>query len=247
MIRTTIDASEQLLFQRFGHGIKLIKPKSAHANKSLIVDDVLRMPINIYFSNSNGITEKCNEVCAFSCGYDSINEAIGKSPFDSPNVKREYNLLCIRNNREIMASNRLKFIEEEVYRTDDSGFQTLSIKLPWYDGDNKTIGIVGCSIVIGQQPLAESLSTLMQLGLLKPNLDFANNSPPLTGRQIGDVYFSKREFECLSLLTRGKSARDIGNMLGLSHRTVEQYLASIKFKLKVKTKSELIDKAINYF
>jgi hypothetical protein len=76
---------------------------------------------------SNGITEKCNEACATSCGYASINETIGKSPFDSPNVKREYNSACIENNREIIESNRLRFIEEEAYRFDGSGFQTLSI------------------------------------------------------------------------------------------------------------------------
>lgn len=245
-MRTNIDLSNELLFQRFGQGVKLIKPKPIEPGCSLRIADILNMPIHTYFTSRDGKIENINDLCAISAGYHSAKELIGKSLYDIPNVKHEHTDLIVINNQEVMKSNRLKFIEEHVNKEDGSEIQTLSIKLPWYDSDDKIIGIFGWSILIGQQPLAQTLSSLMQLGLLNPTIDFSNNVPPVTGRQLGDVYFSKREFECITLVKQGKSARDMGNILGISHRTVEQYLASIKVKWKVKSKSELIDKASYY-
>lgn len=56
-----------------------------------------------------------------------------------------------------------------------------------------------------------------------------------------------REIQCVGYLVRGKSAREISKLLGLSKRTVEFYLANIKSKLGVSTKSELIEKMFNLF
>lgn len=59
---------------------------------------------------------------------------------------------------------------------------------------------------------------------------------------------SKRELECLFLILRSKSAKQIAYILGLSRRTVESYIDSIKLKFGVSNKSELIISAmmINY-
>ena len=57
-----------------------------------------------------------------------------------------------------------------------------------------------------------------------------------------DIYLSKRESECLYLYARGKIARDIAIMLGLSRRTVEHYLDKVKTKMGVASKNELIEK-----
>ena len=247
MNRLKTDLSDHLLFQRYGSGIKLIKPKYIQASSSLTLMDILSLPINVYFSNSDGVTEKCNEECAMLSGYDSANQAIGKSIYDTPDASIELAELCVKNNKTVMTSNKLLCVEENLFHADGFGSQALSIKLPWYDSEDKTIGIFGCSIVINQQPLAPALSTLMQLGLLKTTQEFDDNFIAQAGKQIGDVYFSRREVECLTHTSRGKSAREIGNILGLSRRTVEQYITSIKLKLKVRTKSELREKAMEFF
>lgn len=59
-----------------------------------------------------------------------------------------------------------------------------------------------------------------------------------------DNLLSDRELECLFYFLRGKTCKDIGKTLGLSHRTIEAYLAKIKLKFEVETKSQLIEKAI---
>lgn len=56
---------------------------------------------------------------------------------------------------------------------------------------------------------------------------------------------SSREFECLLLSVKDKTAKQIGRLLSLSPRTVEDYLSNIKNKLGCKSKFELIDLAFN--
>jgi len=53
---------------------------------------------------------------------------------------------------------------------------------------------------------------------------------------------TKRQLECCLLLMKGKTAKDIALVLGLSHRTVEDYLNQIKIKLGCSNKTELIIK-----
>lgn len=57
---------------------------------------------------------------------------------------------------------------------------------------------------------------------------------------------SEREMQCLALLIRGKPARQIGEELQISNRTVEHYLESIKNKWSCLNKQELIEKGLIY-
>lgn len=65
---------------------------------------------------------------------------------------------------------------------------------------------------------------------------------PLHGAQ-GDVLLSAREFTCLLFTLQLKSAREIGEMIHLSPRTVEWHLDNVKQKLGVTEKSQLFELA----
>jgi DNA-binding CsgD family transcriptional regulator len=52
---------------------------------------------------------------------------------------------------------------------------------------------------------------------------------------IAGVLLSRREFECLEWASRGKSAWEIGRILGISRNTVAYYLENAKRKLGVRT------------
>lgn len=54
-------------------------------------------------------------------------------------------------------------------------------------------------------------------------------------RRIGKALLSPREFECLEWAAEGKSAWEIGHILGISRHTVASYLDSAKEKLGVRT------------
>ena len=61
------------------------------------------------------------------------------------------------------------------------------------------------------------------------------------GKQFQDIYFSKREAECMVYLLKGKSIKAVAKRLNLSPRTVEYYIENMKKKLDCKTKFDLID------
>lgn len=56
---------------------------------------------------------------------------------------------------------------------------------------------------------------------------------------------SHRQQECLALLIRGKTYKEIAHMLNVSDRTIEDHMHAIKYKLGCYNKSQLIEKAID--
>lgn len=61
------------------------------------------------------------------------------------------------------------------------------------------------------------------------------------GTRYGDLYFTRRESECMVWLLRGKTINSVATILKLSPRTVEYYIKNMKNKLGCRTKFELID------
>ena len=55
---------------------------------------------------------------------------------------------------------------------------------------------------------------------------------------------SPREIEVLRLTARGMTNREIGNALGISHRTVQGHLASVYDKLNVNGRTEAVTEAL---
>lgn len=63
---------------------------------------------------------------------------------------------------------------------------------------------------------------------------------PIRGK-LGDCQLSAREFECLLWAYKGKTAKQTAKILGLSSRTIEDYLINLKSKLGCESKLELYD------
>lgn len=56
-----------------------------------------------------------------------------------------------------------------------------------------------------------------------------------------EVVISRREYECLQQLSKGKSMKETAAILEISSRTVEQYVARAKEKTKLYSRSQLVD------
>lgn len=248
-----IDTDDELLISRHKGGIKLIKPDEITASptscKQLTghnVGSMLALPINIYFLNTDSVIQNINETTIATCGYKSVKDTLGKTVRIA--AKKESAEFSINHDRKVLEANGMKIAEESFTRqTDDIHFHALSFKFPWYDHNDKRIGVFGCSIVIGDQgvyPLADSLSLLTQTSLLMPQGD-THVSQFLPGSTLQDIYFSRRETECLHHIVDGKTAKQIANILGLSPRTIEHYIENIKKKMKVHSKAELIAKILS--
>jgi DNA-binding CsgD family transcriptional regulator len=64
-------------------------------------------------------------------------------------------------------------------------------------------------------------------------------------RALNDVKLTARQIECLKWVRHGKSSNDIGDLLGLSGRTVDHYLADACARLGVRTRHQaVIDAAL---
>lgn len=237
---------DTLFISRCHYGIKLVKeaPRQPLSHPLCKVADIMKLPMNFYFTDTESTIKFINEKTAITCGYQSEKDAVGKSVRDIA-IKKTANTI-LHNDKEVVRTRRPKIIEEHFIRFDEADLVAVSIKFPWLNQDNKVIGIFGCSILLGypgSNSLANSLTFLMQTGLLNST----HRSQALSGLSISNICFSKREADILSLYVRGKTAKTIADILGLSHRTIEHHLERAKIKLGASTKSELIEKIFDRF
>jgi len=88
---------------------------------------------------------------------------------------------------------------------------------------------------------------LIQLNQLLQKIDLYRDkktSHYSIGKMKERINLSKRQNECLFFILRGKTTKEIANILNVSIRTIESHLEEIKIKFRCRTKSELIIKAI---
>jgi len=237
------DTSNELVISRYRNGIKLIKPDFHGENSSFgTVKSILQMLSNVFFINKANIIEASNESTANFNKYDSVNEFIGKGYHDFPDVSKDTIIKAMHNNKKVIATNNPMVIVEECSFLDSPRLELMTIKLPWYNENDHIAGIFGFSFQLDKNQIAVSCDKMINLFLSNIFLPFFN--PPQNKKH--DIHFTSREHDCLRLIVKGKTAKEIGIILGVSFRTIECYLENIKNKMKVKTKSQLIEKAIDY-
>jgi len=66
---------------------------------------------------------------------------------------------------------------------------------------------------------------------LKLRLEDTTNTNIKSGYQFGNLYLTKREFQCINYLIRGKTAEEISVILNISKRTAETHIKNIKEKM----------------
>lgn len=75
------------------------------------------------------------------------------------------------------------------------------------------------------------------------NPDDCGVPPEAERREFHDREITARQLECLAWVQEGKSASDIGGILGISSRTVEGHLLKVCEHLGVKTRLQAVIKA----
>jgi DNA-binding CsgD family transcriptional regulator len=229
--------NKNLSLYRNQNGVKLLTQHSEvnttqFKHTGYTLDQLSKLPCNIYFLDTQGNTLHLNESCVTSCGFETRHDAIGKSLFEVSHAQSASEL--IMNCQVSIAQQKTHIFEEENIRKDGLHLQFLSFKTPWYNENNQIIGVFGCSIVLGKQPLAQSLTRIAELGLLVSNF-----SGP--AKLIKDApLLSPQEDACLHLLCKGLTLKEIAKTLQLSPKTVETYLNRAKQKLHCQNKAELI-------
>ena len=225
--------NSELYIQPYKQGIQLLDVPQKTSSE-LKIAEFMQLPFPIYFLNSHAEAQSINSETLIQYGIQNEQDALGKSIEHFATTHSAQ--VAIKNTEKVLFEEKSMFFDEEIHHKNGSYFQSLALKAPCYDSKSKLIGVLGFSIAIGKQSLAASITTLNTLGFLHPLRTLASEK----------MCLSKREKECLHFYLKGKTAKEIGRLLNLSYRTIENYLQKIKIKMGVQNKAELIAKTLSF-
>jgi DNA-binding CsgD family transcriptional regulator len=177
------------------------------------------VPANIYIKNKDGVYTEIN--------YHSLHTMhklgfipkphkkyiIGKSDFEL--FHREIANEFHRHDMAILEGSCEACFQEKNITNEGVILRHISIKKPMYAENGLPLGVIGVTLTI-ESVDKENISEIMK-GLL-----------------------SAREAECLEWYFQGKTSKETASILGISHRTIEEYFTNIKEKLGCKNKRDLL-------
>jgi DNA-binding CsgD family transcriptional regulator len=176
-------------------------------------------------------------------GWKGSEDAFGKSDHDLPCAAANFAENFINLDKKVLLSGKkLTTLDIHAYHL---GWQSvLGERLPLYSEDEQIIGTFAQCINVTHLKHFRAYLTLHQmdsnifgkaLQSMCYILDYDHSHFVLTIKQEN----------CLFLLLRGKTIKEIAKILKLSPRTVENHMDGIKIKLGCKNKSDMIEKAID--
>lgn len=173
------------------------------------------LPIAVFSKDMDGSYITVNEYQAKIAGFKNEKNMLGKGDYDASwfndaAVVREGDELAIRKKGPIM-------LEEHLVLDDGNRAILLVNKAPLLNDKGGLIGVIGTSVDVTEQRKSSAL----------------NPKPPFVSieQDSSKMYLSKKEIECVNWMIKGKSSSEMAIILGISKRTIETHMNSIKRKL----------------
>lgn len=184
--------------------------------------------LKLWKKNKDLVFTAANGEFAHMLGFNNPSQMMGKTDYDIPSRFADCAEIFRKNDLDVMQNHKtMKFLEIQ-QDAKNNWLVLFVVKSPCIENKN-IIGTEGYCVDI------TSSFHKLNHSLIEPKSHLIDSTIP---------YLTKRETECLFLLLRGKTAREIGSILFLSHRTVEGRIEKIRFKFNCQTKSELISFAL---
>lgn len=170
-----------------------------------------------------------------------IKTLIGKSDYETPWEKCADNY---RQNDKIALNQKKSDVLEPIPLSQHVVLASRCVRLPIHNDKGEDIGVLGqVEVFSTNRSFGQAIQALNHI-----DSHYGLRETSFTQYQVGEYkkeyQFTQRETECLFLLLRGKTAKDIGVFLEISKRTVEQYIENIKNKMGVSTRSSVIATAL---
>ena len=120
----------------------------------------------------------------------------------------------------------------------------LSIKAPLRNTRGKIVGVFGISYFLSEHLRNKNRTTINHPKLTINKCYYASSKKYLFQYFLKKLNITQRQAECLYYLVRGKTFKEIGHILAISARTVEDHVEALAIKFKFKSRSEVIEYAI---
>lgn len=193
--------------------------------------------ICVWKKDTQGNFLDMNECFAQTLGFHTPSDAVGKNDYDLPTGLSKFADIFRDADNKVMTQKRpFKFLEIQPYANEE--WKALYvIKSPLIE-NNEIIGTLGFAIDVSH--LFAAYDDYIQLG----RIDSALPMPSFRKEHKNKLMLSNRQIECLSLLGKGKTIKEIAKILDLSPRTVEDYLNSVKIKLGCRNIQQLMSHSL---
>jgi DNA-binding CsgD family transcriptional regulator len=182
----------------------------------------------------------CNHNLALVLKLKNTSQIIGLKDQDLPDHNDESELFHKKNDLLALQGKIIKGLHKSSAPYDGSFF--FFIKKPLLDNNNRICGLIYyCHEFIA----STVLSNMLKMNNKHCAADYIPSHYHI-GLYDNVFNLSSRELECLFLILRGKSARQAGEIMSLSKRTIESYIENIKNKFGCSTKVDLLVLAMSH-
>ncbi len=200
-----------------------------------VAESLHGLPLHLHCKDKKGRYIDFNEQVLIDCGLSKFTDLRGLSDLDFAFLKKGEALNIRHRDMEVIAKDISNINIGPLTLYNNATAQEISIKNPLKSKfTKKIIGVMTCAFVFPER------SPFHKEFFRKNN---KMNSIDSTNPNIfNEAYrkLSNREKQCLELYLSGESGRGTALILGLSHRTVDDYINNIKKKLKCKRKRDLL-------
>ena len=224
------------------HLISVLQSKSYLSRDALnLGEDLSTIADFILVKDFDGVYRLANSNLSYCLGYKNLEEMIGleANDFTMPNPASEIADQFIEEDKLVINTKKDLKIISMVKWADNNSIRTIFVnKRPIIDSNNNVLGTIGiCNDVtntnIGLALLLNKKNKKIQNSYQISNFNYG----------IGNK-LTKKQSTCIFLMLRGKTAKEIADIMGISRRTVESHMQVIKYKLSCNSKSQIIDKSI---
>lgn len=192
-----------------------------------------QLPGYIGWKDINGYHLGCNRNLAAVLHLKDSTEIIGLQDHELADHTIESSLFHKKNDQLVLKGDTIRGIHKSAAPYDGKLFYF--VKKPLFNKANKMTGLIYyCHEFVA----STALSSLFDINI-KYGAEFVPSHYRI-GSHDNVFNLSTRELECLFFILRGRSAKQIGEIMCLSKRTIESYIENIKSKFGCNTKSDLL-------
>ena len=177
-------------------------------------------------------------------GFSSYEALLGKTYFEMPcKIAEEHEIFASWD--KLTATRKKTLTAFGYYCYANEWKIILAEKYPIIDpGSGQLLGIMSHCKDITKLGIINCTQFLEFTKIEKTNNYHQKQASFLLEDKFHKIELTKRQFECLFFLIRGKTSKEIAKALKLSPRTIDFYLEQMKYKLNCSTRSQLIEVAI---